>query len=385
MQKVPGSGFSRQKRQAVAAVGVALAGDDTQQSSSPSSQARVIAVYNYKGGVAKTTTIINIASVLAHDMNKRVLLVDCDPQCNLTCFFQPESRQTLNEEKDAAVNGGQEGGKDEPATGDGMPEAQAHESYDEEPGGAGGAAQSGPPTPIVPSHMIYPEVSGMDVTIIRQPGNIGGVAGAGNKQNIFQLLNPLFTRFCTSISKDYITNLKPIALDGGEPDTDGSRLWLIPGSSDMIKLEKVVGLADTIGERAQLIRMGFRRILNQITEAKNIDIVLVDFGPSASLMNTVFLSTCDFILPPCFADYFSVASLDGLLFSVLPRVLELRDSYMALENQSIQALKESFLDDDGKPMSTSFFNQFRFPQNPPRLLFAVSRLLKTLKSFQTHH
>jgi cellulose biosynthesis protein BcsQ len=40
-----------------------------------------IALFNHKGGVGKTTLTVNIADALAKS-DKRVLLVDADPQCN---------------------------------------------------------------------------------------------------------------------------------------------------------------------------------------------------------------------------------------------------------------------------------------------------------------
>lgn len=53
--------------------------------------ARIIAIANHKGGVAKTTSCVNIAAALAK-MGRRILLVDVDPQANLTSSFTDESK-----------------------------------------------------------------------------------------------------------------------------------------------------------------------------------------------------------------------------------------------------------------------------------------------------
>ena len=53
-------------------------------------KAKIIAVANQKGGVAKTTSVRNMAFSLG-ELGKRVLAVDFDPQSNLTASFSEEN------------------------------------------------------------------------------------------------------------------------------------------------------------------------------------------------------------------------------------------------------------------------------------------------------
>jgi len=55
------------------------------------SKAVRLALFNHKGGVGKTTLTVNIADALARQ-GSRILLVDSDPQCNLTSYYLPDNR-----------------------------------------------------------------------------------------------------------------------------------------------------------------------------------------------------------------------------------------------------------------------------------------------------
>lgn len=80
---------------------------------------KTICLFNHKGGVSKTTTAFNLGWSLAN-MDKKVLLVDLDSQCNLTGlvlgfnaidedhmenFYKDRNNLTMQEIVDAIING----------------------------------------------------------------------------------------------------------------------------------------------------------------------------------------------------------------------------------------------------------------------------------------
>jgi len=65
-----------------------------------------ISFVNMKGGVAKTTLAVNVADCISRRKNKKVLLIDIDPQFNATqCVMSPEEySKRLQEGIDTIVN-----------------------------------------------------------------------------------------------------------------------------------------------------------------------------------------------------------------------------------------------------------------------------------------
>lgn len=77
---------------------------------------KIISVFNNKGGVGKTTLTYHLAHALSESGNK-VLMIDADPQCNLTIYsLEQESVHNIWEAEDPFIDEGFEASKEKVGT-----------------------------------------------------------------------------------------------------------------------------------------------------------------------------------------------------------------------------------------------------------------------------
>lgn len=118
-----------------------------------------------------------------------------------------------------------------------------------------------------------------------------------------------------------------------EPDLYGDRLLMIPGSVTLYNNDRA--LYAHVGTSAEIVtHMAFRNVVLSSAWAVDADYVVVDLGPSSSLLNQLIIMSCDYILPPVFADYFSLSSIHALLTSLLIGVKAKHQSLLATQAQA---------------------------------------------------
>lgn len=237
---------------------------------------KIISMFNHKGGVSKTTTTFNLGWKLAQQ-GKRVIMVDGDPQCNLTGVvlgFNPE-----------------------------WPEDETAED-------AAG------------------EVDAAGTTYASNQEKAADFWEENFDRTIFGALQPAFNS-----EPRLIEPVDCVEVEG----IDG--LYLLPGHLRFGEYEVSLGIAQELAGAGSIASMrnlpgAIYYLLAQTAELLGADYILIDMSPSLGALNQNLVTVSDLLIVPTSPDFFSIMALQSLS-QVLPRWA--RWAQGASENEVLQS------------------------------------------------
>ena len=302
------------------------------QKAAPARKPMIITPYTFKGGAGKTTFVMNLAATFTNQ-GYTVLMVDMDPQANLTTFFntfatklgeqdddgeEKDEEDEEDEEAAAAVNAPFETLNDiffqqRNATVDGSrtPTRRAADK-------AMNSFSNSQPDDYVLSMRLHPNVFPLDVS---QAGSLNfKVDGEEFTSTVFSKDSPLYKLMMeVAPGSDFHFNALSLSkIADGFPE---DKLYLVPGTSTLQKAESVLQKAEqSLSDvPAQSLRFlgAIRAALLKTAEKVGAQFVIVDVGPSIGALNRNIVLNSDVIVPQAFPDTFSAGSLYHLFHTVL--------------------------------------------------------------------
>lgn len=239
---------------------------------------KIISMFNHKGGVSKTTTIFNLGWKLAQQ-GKRVIMVDGDPQCNLTGVVLG-----LNPEwpEDDVVD----------------------QSSDDDK---------------------------LDKSYASTQDKAADFWEDNFDRTIFGALQPAFNSEPKLV--DPVSCVQVEGVDG---------LYLLPGHLRFGEYEVSLGIAQELAGSLTSLRNlpgAIYYLLTQTAEALDADYVLLDMSPSLGALNQNLVTISDLLIVPTSPDFFSLMALQSLS-QVLPRWA--RWAQGASQNEILQSASYPF-------------------------------------------
>jgi len=240
---------------------------------------KITAIFNHKGGVGKTTTTAGLGWKLAQE-GKKVLLVDADPQCNLTSFLVDPGWEV------ATAEGGEARAEEDPVQ-------RFYETYK--------------------TKNIYAALAPLlnDETRCLE---LGIPSNQGRQLFIdccFRVCNR--NQFLPKSLPSQEGKSQTIPAISNPPDT----LYLLAGHPDFSDYEQPFNLAtanpDAFGQ-AKEYPGAFFHLFQAVRDENNepFDYILLDLSPSASITNRLLVMSSHFLIIPCSPDYFSYMAIRSM-------------------------------------------------------------------------
>lgn len=272
----------------------------------------LIAVYNFKGGVGKTMSAVNLAATMAM-AGKRVLIVDADPQANSSAFFLvPRAPTTDDDDKQDDGSRSDDDDDDSSMEVDAAAGVRVGRYIEQDPMPAGDDYN----VERARVNNLWHFSNGLN--------NDDAADGDVNRRTTLTMAMDTYMAYGTmmlGVEAPRVVAVPHEALNGALPvgSPVRNRLFLLPGDAMLIKYERIWQQAQT--EEVPTVRamkLGvFRAVVVQAARANNIDMVIVDTGPSNGTLNKIIVTSCDFLWTPVFPESFSAVSLYGLMTVVL--------------------------------------------------------------------
>ena len=219
---------------------------------------KIISMFNHKGGVSKTTTTFNLAWMLARQ-GKRVLMVDADPQCNLTGLVLGLNPEWPDDDEQI---------------------------------------------------LEFAEDDGESQEFGRTQDEAEDFWTTNFERTLFGALKPAFDS-----EPRLLEPVECIPVDG----PDG--LFLLPGHLRLGEYEVSLGIAQELAGSMPALRNlpgATYYLLKQTAEKLNVDYIIVDMSPSLGALNQNLVTISDLLIVPTSPDFFSIMALQSLS-RVLPR------------------------------------------------------------------
>jgi len=220
----------------------------------PGASFHVVALYNRKGGVSKTTLAHNVSWAFAA-RGVRVLVVDADPQCDLTDLLLANHVSETFEKDD--------------------------------------------------------RIAARDVTRFYKQG-----AKDKLRNNVNAALQPYIAKNAGEVSSADLTRIRSVRTAEACQERQG-QLWFLPGHPELANYEQRVSSAYTSSYSQNGNAPGaWNALLKQTCEQYDIQLVFVDCNPSIGPLNKTIIMSADALICPCAPDAFThnaVRSMGSLL------------------------------------------------------------------------
>ena len=241
---------------------------------------KIVSFFNNKGGVGKTTLAFHLSWILS-EMGKKVLMIDLDPQCNLTiCGIQEDYLEHIWEEEDPFIDDF----------------GSAKKMADEE---------------------TFRKIN-------------------GSPRSIHYLLKTTED----GIDDSQISELPPAIMLNGRLGLIPGRLTINSFENAISRRWSDVYQGDPLAIRT-ITRI--RTIAEAYAQRDGYDFVLMDTSPSLGALNKVIISTVDGFIVPCLPDMFSMYGIRNIGSSLKQWKQEFDTIYKLISNSKRERFPNEFV------------------------------------------